>query len=230
MQARDVMTIPVHTVGPDCPIEDIARTLLEKQVSAVPVVDGDDHVLGIVSEGDLFRRPEINTERHQSWWLLQFLDQNRVAADFAKSRGQRAADVMSREVVTVTEDTPITKIAELLESHRIKRVPVLRDGRVVGIVSRASLLRALAARRPDALPVALSDREIRTKLLETLRQQSWFSKSRIDICVDHGTVELWGIAMSKAEHEALRAAVKSQPGVAGLVDRVTDFPRFPWSG
>ncbi|MBI3513059.1 MAG: CBS domain-containing protein [Proteobacteria bacterium] len=230
MQARDVMTVPVHTVGPDCPVEKIARMLLEKQISAVPVVDGEDHVLGIVSEGDLFRRADLGTERKRSWWLLQFLDQERVAADFVKARGRHAEDVMTRQVVTVVEDTPVTKIAELLEVNSIKRVPVLRDGRVVGIVSRSSLLRALAAWRSEALPMVASDREIRTKLLETLRGQPWFSKSRIDICVDHGTVELWGIAMSKAEHEAVRAAVTSQPGVAGLVDRITEFPRFPWSG
>jgi CBS domain-containing protein len=229
MEARDVMTTPVCTVEPDCPVEQIARTLLEHQVSAVPVVDRDGRVVGIVSEGDLFRRPEADTERRRSWWLAQFLDQEHLAAEFAKSHGQRAAEVMSRKLVTVGEDTPVTKIAELLETHRIKRVPVVRNGRLVGIVSRANLLRALAAKPATALPMAVSDRGIRSALLATLRKQPWFSKTRVDVFVDGGTVQLWGIAMSKAEHEALLAAARSQPGVTGVVDRVTVFPRFPWS-
>ncbi len=229
MEARDVMTAQVHTVEPDCSVETIARTLLDKQVSALPVVDRDGRVLGIVSEGDLFRRADTGTERHRPWWLLQFFDQEHVAADFAKARGRVARDVMTTKLVTVGEDTPITEIAELLETHQIKRVPVLRDGRLVGIVSRANLLRALAARPPEAMRIAVSDREIRNRLLATLREQPWYSKSRIDVLVDHGTVQLWGIAMSKAEHEALVAAARNQSGVTGVVDRVTQFPRFPWS-
>jgi CBS domain-containing protein len=229
MEARDVMTAPVHTVEPDCPVERIARTLLDKQVSAVPVVDPDGRVLGIVSEGDLLRRPETGTERQRPWWLLQFLDQEHLAAEFAKAHGRRASHVMTAKVVTVTEDTPVTKIAELLETHRIKRVPVVRDGRLVGIVSRANVLRALAAKPPETLRMSVSDREIRAQLLATLRAQPWYSKSRVDVFVDHGSVQLWGIAMSKAEHEALLAAARSQPGVTHVVDRVTQFPRFPWS-
>ena len=142
MQAKDVMTTKVVTVQPDARVEHIAALLLERSISGVPVVDADGRLLGIVTEGDLMRRPEIGTERHRGWWLRLFGDERERAAEYARAHGSRAADVMTRNVVTVSEETSVGEIARLLEEHRIKRVPVVRDDKVVGIVSRANLLQS----------------------------------------------------------------------------------------
>ena len=137
MQAKDVMTTDVVTVAPDTEVSDIARLLLERHISALPVVDGDGGVVGIVSEGDLLHRRETDTEKHRNWWLGFLVGNEQRAAEYSKSHGTKASEIMSREVVTVNEDAQLGDIAELLEIRRIKRVPVLRDGKLVGIVSRA---------------------------------------------------------------------------------------------
>ena len=128
MQAKDVMTPNVVTVTPDASVKDIAELLLERQISALPVVDAEQKIVGIVSEGDLLRRPETGTERRRSWWLSLFSSSEERAADYVKGHGRRAEEVMTRNVVTVEEDTPLNKIAELLERRRIKRVPVVVGG------------------------------------------------------------------------------------------------------
>ena len=142
MLARDVMTRGVLAVRAETPVEEIAALLLSRSISAVPVVDGDDRVVGIVSEGDLMRRTEAETYRRPSWWLELVSDPASLARDYVKTHGRRASDVMTRQVVSVTEDTPVDKIASLLDSRRIKRVPVVREGKLVGVVSRADLLTA----------------------------------------------------------------------------------------
>ena len=150
MQAKDVMTEGVITVGPDTPIREIASVLLERHISAVPVIDDTGSVIGVVSEGDLIHRPEIGTEaRGRAWWLRLFEDNADLAASYSKSHGAKARDVMTRDVISVEESTPLADIAELLETRHIKRVPVTRDGKLAGIVSRANIVRALAA-SPEA--------------------------------------------------------------------------------
>ena len=163
MQARDVMTSPVLSVTSDVTVQEIARLLLDRHISAVPVVDGEGILLGLVSEGDLIHRADAGTERHPSWWLGLVSDPEDDARSYLKSHGLRAGDVMTRNVVAVTEDAPIPEIAELLEKHRIKRVPVVRDGCVVGIVSRANLLQALVAR-----PVNSAVQSLDTHCLERI--------------------------------------------------------------
>lgn len=166
MRAKDVMTSPIVTAGPQTTVPEIAKLLIERRISALPVVDQGERVIGIVSEGDLMRRVENTDERHRSWWLRLFSDPATDAADFVKTHGRRAADVMTRDVVTVGEDTPLHEIAALLEERRIKRVPVVREGRVVGIVSRANLLHGLAARPADT-PVRSADDEVIRVAAET---------------------------------------------------------------
>src|SRR5262245_35601220 len=133
MQARDVMTAPVVTVRPDTRVEEIAQLLLERRISGVPVVDPGGRLLGIVTGGDLMRAPEIGTERQRGWWLRFFGDERARAEEYARAHGSRAEQVMTRNVVTVSDETSVAEIARLLEAHHIKRVPVVRDGRVVGI-------------------------------------------------------------------------------------------------
>ena len=169
MKAADVMVSPVITVGPECSVQDVAATLLENQISAVLVVSNGGDVVGIVSEGDLIRRTEIDTEQRRSRWLALLIAQP-LAAEFVKSHACRVADVMTRDVIVATPDTPLRHIAALLEKNGIKRVPIVSNGRLVGIVSRANLVQALASVRKQIKAAAVtSDRMIREELLSHAR-------------------------------------------------------------
>lgn len=224
MQAKDVMTTKVAAVGPETPVNAIAALLLERHISAVPVIDEDRTVLGIVSEGDLMRREE--TVQRQPWWLAAFGDPEELARQFVKSHGERAKDVMTREVVTVTEETPLVEIADLLEKHGIKRVPVLWEGRLVGIVSRADLLRGLAVRGMKPMtPAAQDDASIRAQVLEVVQREPWSTFHFLSLVVDHGVVHLWGLVQSEAERDALRIAAENIPGVQGVEDHLRFWRR-----
>jgi CBS domain-containing protein len=149
MNAADVMISNVITVGPDANLQDVARGLLSNRISGMPVVAADGKLVGIISEGDLMRRAESGTERRRSWWLEMLTGREALAAQYIKEHSRKVSDVMTREVITVKPETPLNDIATLLERNGIKRVPVVKDGKVVGIVSRANLLQALASyRRP----------------------------------------------------------------------------------
>ena len=150
LTARDVMTSPVAYVMAETPLRDLANLLLREEISAVPVLDDGGHVVGMVSEGDLVRRGPAGKGDRRSWWLDAFESgtvHNDEFLNYLRGHGLRAKDVMTREVVSVNEGTTIAEIAELLESHHIKRVPVLHNEKLVGIVSRANLVRALAQAR-----------------------------------------------------------------------------------
>ncbi len=228
MQASDIMTAKVVTVSFDTEVEDIARMLLERRISAVPVVDENDHILGIVSEGDLLRRPEIETERHRSWWLRLLADKEERAEDYVKSHGRRADQVMTREVITVTEDAKLGDIAELLENRRIKRFPVVRDGKLVGIISRANLLHGLAAHKEKIAATTSDDRSIRDRVMAVLNQQDWVSHGGLNVVVNDGVVELWGWAESQKEREALRLATEAVEGVREVKDRLGKIAPWVW--
>lgn len=220
MQAKDVMTTPVVTVALKSSVEDVARLLLERRISAVPVVDAAGRVQGIVSEGDLMRRAETGGERHRSWWLALFAGDDGLATDYVKSHGRTAADVMTPKVVTVGERTPLEKIATLLERHHIKRVPVVRNGKLVGIVSRANLLHGLVARKAAGGPPAASDREIRTRIRKEL-ERAGVDRPYVNVVVARGVVELWGFVDTNAQKRALGIAARSVKGVKQVVDNVT---------
>src|SRR3974390_1423747 len=144
MRAIDVMTTEVVTVDENATVPELAKLMSDRGISAIPVVDRDNRVIGMVSEGDLLHRAETGTERRRSWWLDMVASTNRLAGDYIKSHSVQVKDVMTRNVLSVTETTPVADIALLLETNRIKRVPVVRDGKLVGIVSRANLVQALA--------------------------------------------------------------------------------------
>jgi CBS domain-containing protein len=155
MNARDVMTTKVVSAPPDMPVRQVARLLIENGISAVPVVDEDGAAIGMVSEGDLIGREAGDRDARRDWWLTLVAERDKPESGLVKrvlTPGPKARDIMAGPVVTVTEDTDVREIARLLSAYRIKRVPVVRDGRVVGIVSRADLLRAFAAEPPPAEP------------------------------------------------------------------------------
>jgi CBS domain-containing protein len=222
MRAQDVMTSPPITVAPDTPVLEIAALLVERRISAVPVVDASGRAVGIVSEGDLLRRCEIGTERQRSQWLELLLDRSVQAADFSKAYGLFARDVMTREVISVSPDTDLGEIARILEQRRIKRVPVVDNGVPVGIVSRANLLRGLvASARDTAASGGGSDLDLRTALENRLRGEPWIDLSRLNIVVSDGVVHLWGIVRSEEQRRALRIAAESIAGVRGVEDHLS---------
>jgi len=216
MTAGDIMTRNVITVSPDTDVAEIARIMLEKRISGLPVVENGAAV-GIVSESDLLRRPETGTEWHAPRWLELFLTRSSLAADYVRTHARTARDVMTKELVTASEDTPISEIAELMEQHRIKRLPVLgQDGRVIGIVSRVNLLRGLAsAARP---PAETDDERIRDALLAELGHESWASIDPDNVVVEDGVVHLWGLVRSPEVRRAMLVAARNIPGVKDVVD------------
>ncbi|MBB3265961.1 CBS domain-containing protein [Azospirillum sp. OGB3] len=214
MQAKDVMTSPVITVSLDTPVPDIAELLLTHRISGLPVVDQDGRAVGIISEGDLLRRVETGTDRPRARWLEMLVGRNVQAADFLKTHGRRARDVMSRPVQAVAPDTEIAEIADLMEDKRIKRAPVLVDGRPVGIISRANLLHGLLRNRRGGTGFGASgDEAIRAALLEALDGQSWVDLDRINIVVNDGVVQLWGMVDSEEQRRALHTAASGISGV-----------------
>ena len=211
MQARDIMTANVETVQPDTEVIEIAQRLIARNISAVPVVDGNGQVVGIVSEGDLIHHAEDAPDRQPSWWIRLFTEPQDRAPDYVKSHGLQANDVMSRAVISVDEDTLLADIAEILEKHRIKRVPVVRDGKLVGIVSRANLLQGLVAAGTKT-PVSARDRDLKTAVEEATLKPG-LSAQYLSVVVADGVATVWGMVGSEAERSTLVAAAENVAGV-----------------
>jgi CBS domain-containing protein len=221
LQAIDVMTPSVIMATPDTPIVELIGMMLSHNISAVPIVEGDA-LAGIVSEGDLIRRAELGTERGPSYWRVLLRSTAHLAADYAHSHGRTAKEVMTTGVVSVTETASLAEIAELLDAHRIRRLPVLRDGKLVGIVSRANLLRALAER--IARPGAADDDRISDAILAEMRAQPWGGDaSDGDVMVQDGVVHMWGTVDSEAARHARIAAAESTDGVRRVDDHMADW-------
>ena len=220
MKATDVMVTKVITVRPDTPVATIAEVLLTNRISAVPVVNDKDVLVGIVSEGDLIHRVEAGTERHRSWWLELLTGKETLAHEFVMSHARKAADVMTRPVISVQPDTPLGDIASLLEKHRIKRVPVASNGKIVGIVSRANLIQALVNLNRPKTETSVDDLTLHSNILEQLRSKPWVDPTTISILVNNGSVELWGIVDSETEKNAIRVAVEVTPGVRQVANKL----------
>ena len=219
MKAQDIMTTRVVTVMEDASISVFASLMNKHQISAVPVVDERQHVIGMVSEGDLIRRQEIGTDTHRgAWWLSIFEDRSDLARDYVKSHGKLARDVMSKEVICVLEDTPLSEIAEILEKNHINRVPVVRDNILVGLVSRANIIQQLASGREIKIHVPADDTAVRNEVEKSLNAQPWANVGSTAVTVHKGKVELWGIVESEAEREASLIALESLPGVVSVED------------
>lgn len=223
MQAREVMTTTVVSVQEDTPIEEIARTLLEQRISAVPVLDAGGNLVGIVSEGDLMRREESGTERHPGWWLALLASPAERAASYLETHGRRAGDVMTRNPVTVDDTAPLEQIADTLERLGIKRVPVLRNGELVGIVSRANLLQGLAT-AGSMRGLRADDETIRAAIFETLRKESGVQDQFLNVTAADGIVHLWGTVGSEIEKRAVRVVAENTIGVRGVEDHVRVLP------
>ena len=230
MQTKDIMTSDVVTIMPETRVRDIARLMLIHQISAVPVLDADGKIVGIVREEDLIHRVETGTEQHHVAWLTLQADLEERAHDYVKSHGMRAADVMTRDVESVRPQTPVNAVADLLGKRRVRNLPVIQEGKVVGMVSRVDLLRGLAgqAARPKA-PGSVDDGTINKRLWQTLRSADWLNAASIQIAVKDGVVELWGWVDSDEQKLALGIAASSIPGVRAVEDHLVKIPAGAWA-
>lgn len=225
MKAADVMTTPAITVTQDASIQDVATTLLTHRISAVPVVGPDGSLVGIVSEGDLVRRIETGTGRRRAWWLELVAGPDAAAEEFVREHSRRVGDVMTGDVVTASPDTPLGEIAALLERRHIKRVPIVDNGKVVGIVSRSNIVQALATFGRRLEPAATTDdAAIRDAILARFKAEPW-APSLLNVTVHEGVVDLWGLAASQTQKKAALLAAETVPGVVAVTDNLMLRPQ-----
>jgi len=221
MKTFEIMSRHVLSIGPGVPIREAIRLMLEHRISGVPVVDSTGKLVGILTEGDLLRRGETGTERQRRPWLEFLLGPGRAAEDYVRTHGRRVEDIMTRDIVSIGPNTPVGDVVQIMESRRIKRLPVLDGEVLVGIVSRADLMGALARilDRREALPT--DDEAIRERVLAELQKATrWAPRSGVTVTVNNGVVELNGAIFEEKERAALRVAAENVPGVRGVEDRL----------
>src|SRR5262245_7737328 len=224
MKAADVMVPNVITVGANATVGETAAILLNNHISGAPVVGEKGELIGIVSEGDLIRRPETGTARRPSWWLSLLASERTLAIEYVKSHSRNVADVMTRDVITARPNTSLGDIAAILERNRIKRVPIVEGGKLVGIVSRANILQALAsaARKLPSL-TNVDDSELRKRVIARLGSEPW-RPTMLTVTVQDGSIDLWGLVQSVEEKKAARLAAEQTPGVRTVVDNIVVQP------
>jgi CBS domain-containing protein len=220
MKAADVMTREIISILPDASIMEAVRLMLQHKISGLPVIDAAGKLEGIVTEGDFLRRVETGTERKRSRFVEFLLGPGRLAEEYTHASSRRVNEVMTPDVHTVTEDAPLEQIVHLMERHRVKRIPVVRGDRMVGIVTRKNLMRALASFALSAQPVAAGDAEIRERLLAELRKHAWAPVGLIDVAVKDGVVKLSGALTDERERQAIRVAAENIPGVKKVEDHL----------
>jgi CBS domain-containing protein len=221
MHAGDVMSTNVIAVAPDTGVRDIAKTLLDNHISSVPVIDGGK-LVGIVTENDLMRRPELETEGHRSWWLSLLLTHESKTAEYIKTHGRCATHVMTRDVPTVREDNTLEQVADTLQRRRVNACPVMRDGKVVGMVARSDLLHGLLARQTGHTPSA-DDDAIKAKFRQELGKAD-VDANYLNYVVCGGVVHVWGVVATPPEKDAIRIAARSLPGVKDISMHVDALP------
>jgi len=220
MKAADVMTSHVISVAPDASIQECVRLMLEYRISGIPVIDATGSLVGIVTEGDFLRRVEAGTERKRPRWLEFLAGPGRLADEYVHSHGRKVSEVMTPDPTTVTEDTPVEEVVRLMEGRRVKRLPVVRGTTVVGILSRANLLHALAAVGREAAPAARDDKTIRAGVVAELAKQPWAPRDLIDVTVRNGIVDLWGVVTTEPQREAAAVVAENVPGVKQVKNHI----------
>ena len=218
MKAHDVMTWGAITVEPEASVARAVRLMLQNKISGLPVVDGEGRLVGMVTEGDFLRRGELGTQRQRPRWLEFLLGPGRLAAEYVQSSGQKVIEIMTIEPKTITPETPLDEIVRLMERHRIKRLPVVQDGKLVGIVSRANLLHELASVAREVKPPAGDDAAIRERILAECARQSW--ATHVNVVVRDGVVGLWGVITDERERQAFIVAAENVPGVKAVHDHL----------
>jgi CBS domain-containing protein len=220
MIAADVMTRNCVIIAPDATVEEAVNLMLSRQISGLLVVDGAGDLAGIITEGDLLRRDELGTERNRPWWLRLLVSPARQAADFTRANGRHVRDVMTEDVISIGQDAPLEDVVETMEKNRVKRLPVTSGGKVVGVVSRSDLLRALIGRVRNAEPLATDDRTIRTAILNALEAQPWAPTTTLNVTVAEGVADVWGTITNEQERHGIHVVVENTPGVKTVHDHL----------
>ncbi len=220
MKATDVMTSPVVSIEPAASVLEAVRIMLLRHISGLPVMDTEGRLVGIVTEGDFLRRAEIGTQRRRPRWLEYLLGPGRLADEYTRSHGRKVHEIMTADPLTVSEDTPLEEIVRTMEKHRIKRLPVTRGAEVVGIISRANLVHALAGLAREVKPTEASDQAIRERILAELAGQTWAPTALVNVIVRAGVVDLWGTITDERERQAMIVAAENAPGVKAVRDHL----------
>jgi CBS domain-containing protein len=222
MKASDIMEKSVIAVGSDAGVSEAVRIMLQHKISGLPVIDAKGELVGIVTEGDFLRRTETGTEVQRTRWLQLLAGTGRLAEEYVRSHGRKVAEVMTTDVAAVSEDTELSAIVSIMEKRRIKRVPVVRDRKVVGIVTRADLLRGFARVIPGgaAAEAPKNDLELRNRIVAELNRLPWAARNTISVTVKNGEVDLQGAIFNVKERDALRVAAENVPGVKAVHDHL----------
>jgi CBS domain-containing protein len=220
MKAKDVMTRRIVSIAPDATVLQAARLMLQHHISGLPVVDASGTLVGILSEGDFLRRRETATERRRSRWLEFLMGPGKIAAEYTHSHGEKVSEVMTDEARTVDEDTDLEAVVELMERHRIKRVPVMRGGKMTGILTRSNLMHAMVSMARSEPAAPKGDADIRERLLSEIQAQDWAPAATVNPVVRNGVVELWGAIMDERQRAALQVAAENIPGVKAVKDHL----------
>jgi len=218
MKARDVMTWGAITVEPHESVARAVQLMLQNKISGLPVVDDKRQLVGIVTEGDFLRRGELGTQRQRPRWLEFLLGPGRLASEYVRASGQKVSQVMTTQAKTITPETPLEEVVRLMESHRVKRLPVVQDGKLVGMVSRADLLHALGNVARELKPVTGDDATIREQIIAECAKQPW--APRINVVVQDGVAALWGVITDDRKRDALIVAAENVPGVKQVRDHL----------
>ena len=220
MNAGDVMTQSTVTVDPDASIMHAIQMMLKRRISGLPVVDNTGALVGILTEGDLLRRVELGTQKRRPRWIEFLIGSGRLASEYVSACGRKVHEVMTTPVHTVTEDAPLADVVKIMELRQVKRLPVVRGDEVVGIVSRANLLRALVSIERETKPVNVTDASIRKHLLAELAKQSWAPVALVDVIVRNGVVHLWGTLTDERQRHGIRVVAENTPGTKRVEDHL----------
>jgi CBS domain-containing protein len=218
MRVKDVMTADVICVGAEEPVLKAARLMLQNRISGLPVIDKEGELVGIVTEGDFLRRSELGTQRQRPKWLEFIVGPGKLAQEFTHSSGRKVEQIMTPDPRTIGEDDSLEAVVEAMERHHVKRLPVTRGGRVVGIISRANLMHALASLTREVPAPVAGDAAIREQILAVIGKQDW--APRINVIVNGGVAELHGMITDDRERAGLIVAAENVPGVKRVHDHL----------
>jgi len=225
MNASEIMTQPAVTLRADALLGEAIGLMLDRGISGLPVVDANSRLIGMLTEGDLLRRVEVGTsDHHRSGWWKFLYGAGMSADEYVQTHSRRVGDLMSRDPATVTEVTPLEDVVGLMEQRRVKRLPVLRDNAVVGMVSRSDLLRAIGAGLGAAAKIAGNDAEILGRLRAELDREPWFSARDLSISVNDGIIALEGSVPDEHMHAALLVAARNASRAGHVRDEVEVIP------
>ena len=227
MIVADIMTHPALAIGPEAPLLQAIRLMTGHRVSGLPVVGPEGQILGVLTEGDLLRRAETGTAGDQPGWLAGILRPGRTAQQYVATHGRRVGDVMTTEVIAVTEDTSLADAVDLMQRHRVRRLPVLRDGKLLGVVSRADLVRhlgeVLAAETPST-----DDGALQQAVLDAIEREPWARGHAVSVVAKDGVVQLDGCVFDLNAREGLGVLADNVPGVRQVENRIVCIE--PYSG